>query len=132
MFNFDEASQKGREVMDGMLKSYAEVSNVFRAIATEAAEYSKKSYMDGVAHMEALSSVKSPEVALELQANYIRSAYEGALAGMSRIGDMYVDLARTAYKPFEAPVAKKASAKAAAPQATAPAVVEKAQAVSAA
>ncbi len=115
MFNFDEAHQKGREVMDGMLKSYAEVSKVFQAIASEAAEYSKKSYQDGVAHAEALSSVKSPEAFLDLNMAYLRASYEGAIAGMSRIGDMYVDLARTAYKPFEAPVVRKAAAKATAP-----------------
>lgn len=124
MFNFDEANQKGREVMDGMLKSYADVSKVFQAIAEEAAEYSKKSYMDGVAHLEALSSAKSPDVAFELQATYMRTAYEGAIAGMSRIGDMYVDLARNAYKPFEAPVVKKTGAKAPAAAATVPATVE--------
>lgn len=119
MFNFDEATQKGKEVMDGMLKSYADMSKGFQAIAAEAAEISKKSWMDGVAHAEALSTVKSPEVALEMQAAYLKNAYEGAVAGATRMSEMYVDLARTVYKPFETPVVKKATQKASAAAAAA-------------
>lgn len=111
MYNFDEASQKGREVMDGMLKSYADMAKAFQAIADEATEYSKKSCMEGVAHFEALTSVKSPEQVLDLQMSFMRNAYEGMVSQLSRMGDMYVDLASTAYRPFEARVVKKPAAK---------------------
>lgn len=113
MFNFDEASKKTNEVVDGMLKNYAEVSKGFQAIATEAADYSRKRYEDGVAHVEALSSVKSPEALVELQAAYLRSSYDAAIAGISRMGEMYADLGKLAYKPFETAVqTEKAPAKA--------------------
>lgn len=108
MFNFDEATIKGKEVMDGMLKSYSEVTKGFQAIAAEAADYSRKSYEHGIAHVEALSSVKSPEVLFEIQTTYMRSAYESAVAEMTKIGSLYVDLGKVAYKPFEAPIAKSA------------------------
>lgn len=106
MFNFDEASSKGREVMDGMLKSYAEMSRGFQAIAAEAAEYSRKSYQDGVAHVEALTSVTTPEAVFELQATYLRSTYESAVSEMSRMAELYADLGKLAYKPYESPLAK--------------------------
>nr|WP_316654029.1 phasin family protein [uncultured Gellertiella sp.] len=109
MFNFDEASRKGKDVMDGMLKSYAEVSRGFQALATEAADFSRKSYEQGIAHVEAISSVKSPESAFELQAAFVKSSYQTAMAEMTRIGELYADLAKTAYKPFETPVAKAAT-----------------------
>jgi hypothetical protein len=115
MFNFDEASKKGKEVMDGMLKSYAEMSKGMQAIAAEAADYSRKSYQDGVAHAEALTSVRSPEAVFELQAAYLRASYEAAVSQATRMGELYADLGKLAYKPFEAPVAtkEKASAKSA-------------------
>lgn len=120
MFSFDEASNKGKEVMDGMLKSYAEMSKGFQAIAAEAADYSRKSYEQSVAHVEALSSVKSPEAMVELQATYVRSSYEAAVAGMARIGEIYVDLGKLAYKPFETTVqSEKAAATKTAPAAAA-------------
>ena len=112
MFNFDEASKKGREAVDGMLKSYAEMTKGFQAIATEAAEYSRKSYQDGVAHVEALASVKSPEAVFELQAAYMRASYETAIAEMTKLGELYADIGKLAYKPFETAVVKeKAAAK---------------------
>ncbi|MBB4064936.1 phasin family protein [Gellertiella hungarica] len=129
MFNFDEASLKGKEVMDGMLKSYADITKAYQTLATEAADLSKKAYMDGVAHVEALSSVKTPEAALDLNMSYMRTSYEAAVASMTRLGELYVDLARTAYKPFEAPVAKKPAGK---PAQAAPVTPVPAQAVNAA
>ena len=42
MYNFDEASQKGREVMDGMLKSYADMTRAFQAIADEELDRSRQ------------------------------------------------------------------------------------------
>ncbi|WP_416797911.1 phasin family protein [Ciceribacter azotifigens] len=106
MFNFDEANRKGKEAMDAMLKNYAEIAKGFQAIATEASEYSKKSFQDAVAHMESLAGVKSVEGALELQTNFVKGAYEGFVSEATKLTEMYADLARNAYKPYETPVAK--------------------------
>lgn len=106
MINFDEANKKGKEAMDAMLKNYSEVAKGFQAIATEASEYSKKSFQDMTAHVEALSGVKSIETALELQTNFVKSSYEGFVAEATKMSEMYADLAKTVYKPYEAPIAK--------------------------
>jgi len=116
MFNFDEANKKGKEAMDTALKSYSDVTKGFQAIAAEAAEYSKKSFQDGVAHFETLAGVKSFEAAFELQSSFVKSSYENFIAEATKMSDMYADLAKTAYKPYEVPVAAatKAAGKAAA------------------
>ena len=116
MFNFDEANKKGKEAMDTALKSYSDVTKGFQAIAAEAAEYSKKSFQDGVAHFETLAGVKSFEAAFELQSSFVKSSYENFIAEATKMSEMYADLAKTAYKPYEAPVAAatKAAGKAAA------------------
>jgi phasin family protein len=116
MFNFDDANKKGKEAMDTALKSYSDVTKGFQAIAAEAAEYSKKSFQDGVAHFETLAGVKSFEAAFELQSSYVKSSYEHFVAEATKLGEMYADLAKNAYKPYEAPVAAatKAASKAAA------------------
>lgn len=106
MFNFDDASKKSKEAMDGMLKSYSEVAKGFQAIATETGDYSKKYFQDMTAFMEAFAAVRSIDAAYELQSNYVKSAYEGFIAEAGKLSDMYADLARSAYKPYEAPVAK--------------------------
>ncbi|MFB9952004.1 phasin family protein [Rhizobium puerariae] len=106
MFNFDEASKKSKEAMDGMLKSYSEVAKGFQAIATEASDYSKKSFQDMTTFVEALAASRSIEAVYELQTNYIKSTCEGFIAEAGKMGDMYAELAKSAYKPYEAPVAK--------------------------
>lgn len=110
MFNFEDANKKNKENIDTLLKSYAAMTKAFQAIATEAADYSKKAFEDSVSHLEKISSVKSVEAAFELQTNYVKSAYEGYVAEATKIGEMYADLAKDAYKPYEAPVAKATAA----------------------
>jgi hypothetical protein len=106
MINFDEANKKGKEAMDAALKNYSEVAKGFQAIATEASEYSKKSFQDAASFVEALSGAKSIETAFELQSGYVKASYESFIAEATKLGEMYADLAKTAYKPYEAPIAK--------------------------
>jgi hypothetical protein len=110
MFNLEDANKKSKETMDTMLKSYGTLTKAFQAIATEAADYSKKAFEDSIAHVEKISTVKSVEAAVELQTKYIKSTYEGYIAEATKIGEMYADLAKDAYKPYEAPIAKAAAA----------------------
>lgn len=110
MFNFEDANKKNKENLDTLLKSYASLTKAFQAIATEAADYSKKAFEDSVSHIEKISTVKSVEAAFELQTSYVKSAYEGYVAEATKIGEMYADLAKDAYKPYEAPVAKATAA----------------------
>lgn len=106
MLNIEDANQKGKEAMDTMMKSYAEVTKGFQAIATEATEYSKKSFQDATSHMEKLTSVKSLEAVVELQTNFAKASYESFVAEATKMSEMYADLAKTVYKPFETPLTK--------------------------
>ena len=49
--------------------------------------------------------------AIEIQTDYAKSAYEGFVAQATKIGELYADLAKETYKPFEAYVAKAAPSK---------------------
>ena len=109
MFNFEEANKKGKEAMDTVLKSYSSLAKGMQAIAAEAADYSKKSFEEGIAHFERLSSVRSLEAAFELQTSFVRNAYESYVAEATKIGEMYSDLAKDAYKSYEAPAARTAA-----------------------
>jgi hypothetical protein len=105
MFNFDDANTKTKEAVDLMLKSYSEVARSFQAIAVEANDYSRKSFQEMTSFVEAFVTTRSPEAALELQAKYLKSSYEGFVAETGRMSEMYADLAKAAYKPYEAPLA---------------------------
>jgi hypothetical protein len=61
MLNFEDTNRKSKEAMDTVLKSYSDTAKGLQAIATEATEYSKKSFQDAVTHFETLSGARSFE-----------------------------------------------------------------------
>jgi len=109
--NFDEIQKLGKDNMDVCMKQFGTVSKGWQAIATEMADYSKKSFEHGSATMESLLGVKSLEKAIEIQTDYVKTAYEGFVAEATKMGELYTDLAKESYKPFEGIMAKVAPAK---------------------
>lgn len=103
---FEDAGKFGKEFMDTGLKSFASLSKGFQAIAAEATEYSKKSFETGNAAIEKLVAAKSLEKAIEIQTDYAKQAYEGFVAQATKLGELYAEVAKDAYKPYESIVAK--------------------------
>jgi hypothetical protein len=104
--NLEELQQVGKENVEVAMKSAETMSKGAQAIAVEVADYSKKAFEDGSAALEKLFGVKSLDKAIELQTEYARSSYEGFVAKASKISELYADLAKEGYKPFETLMAK--------------------------
>jgi hypothetical protein len=51
--------------------------------------------------MENLLGVKSLDKAIEVQSEYAKAAYEGYVAHATRLGELYVKLAKEAFKPYQ-------------------------------
>jgi phasin family protein len=106
MKNLEDMQKFGKDNMDATLKSFGAVSKSVQAIAVEVADYSKKSFEESTAAVEKLFGAKSIEKAMELQSDYVKSAYEGFVAEATKLGELYADLAKESYKPFESYLAK--------------------------
>jgi hypothetical protein len=104
--NFDDMQKFGKDNVDATMKSIGAASKGFQAIAAEVTNYSKKSFEDGSAAVERLLGAKTLEKAIEVQSEYVKTAYEGFVAGATKIGELYADLAKESYKPFEGYLAK--------------------------
>lgn len=104
--NFEDLQQVSKENVDLAMKSVGTVSKSAQAIATEIADYSKKTFEESTAALEKLFGVKSIEKAIELQTEYAKAAYEGFVAEATKIGEMYSVMAKESYKPFETMLAK--------------------------
>ena len=104
--NFEDLQQVGKENMDSALKCWGALSKGTQAIAVEMADYTKKSFEDGTAAMEKLFGVKSIDKAIEVQTEFTKAAYEGFVTEASKLGELYADLAKETYKPFEALMVK--------------------------
>ncbi|WP_436641239.1 phasin family protein [Microbaculum sp. FT89] len=103
---FDDIQKIGKDNMDYAMKSFGSFSKGMQSLAVEMADYSKKSFEDSAATMEKLMAAKSIDKAMEIQTDYVKSSYEGFVAQATKVGELYADLAKDAYKPFEGMVAK--------------------------
>jgi hypothetical protein len=110
MFNFDEITKANKANVEAFTKGIATFSKGYQAIATEVADYAKASFETGKTNFEALSGAKTFEKAIELQTEAGKTAYEVAVAKATKIGELATELAKEAYKPFEAAVAQAAPA----------------------
>ena len=54
---------------------------------------------------------KSLEKAMEVQSEYLKSSYEDFVAQSTKLSELYTDLAKEAYKPFEGVMAKASGMK---------------------
>jgi len=104
--NFEDLQQVSKENVDIALKSMGALSKGAQAIAVEVADYSKKAFEDGTAALEKMFGVKSIDKAIEVQTEYAKTAYEGFVAKATKISELYADLAKETYKPFETMMAK--------------------------
>ena len=104
---FEEFQKVGKDGFDAAVRSFGEMNKGFQAIAAEVTDYSKKAFEDSTRAFEQLIGAKSIEQAVEIQSQYAKKAYNGYVAEMSKLGEMYVGLAKDAYKPVEAAFAKK-------------------------
>jgi hypothetical protein len=110
--SFDDVQKLSKDSMEATMKSFGAVTKATQAIAAELTDYSKKSFEDSSKVLEKLFGAKSLDKAIEIQADFAKTAYEGFVAEATKIGELYADLAKETYKPFEAYVAKApASAK---------------------
>ena len=48
----------------------------------------------------------SLDKAVEVQSAYVRSAYEGYVGQVTKVGSIFADMAKNAYKPYESLFAK--------------------------
>jgi hypothetical protein len=109
--NFEDVQQFGKDSMDATMKSFGAFSKNAQAIAIELADYGKKVFEQSTAATEKLMGAKSLDKAIEVQSDYIKSSYEGFVAQATKLGELYADLAKEAYKPFETQFTKSPAAR---------------------
>jgi hypothetical protein len=107
----EEMQKLGKDSMDMTLTSLGAWTKSAQAIAVEVVDYSKKSVEGTAAAWEKLLGAKSLETAMEVQSAYLKSSYEDFVAEATKLGELYVDLAKQAYKPFEGALAKASAMK---------------------
>jgi hypothetical protein len=109
--NLEDMQIYGTDNVDATMKVWGQLSKGLQAITAETADYSWKSCAEGSAVFQKLLGTKSLKNAIEIQTAYAKTAYEGFVAQVTRIGEFYVNLAKETSKPFEHFVIQTAPAK---------------------
>ena len=109
-YDFEAFQKFGKEQFEAASAAMGEVAKGLQAIATEATDYSKKSFADSSALVEKLVGVKKLDEAITLQTDYAKSSYEGFVAQATKMGEMYQAVAKEAFKPVEGAIAKMQAA----------------------
>src|SRR5882762_7363907 len=99
--NFDDLQRLGQHNVDTAMKLSGEWNKGLQAIAAEMTDYTKRSFEESAATFEKLLSAKSVEQAIEIQSGFAKRSYDGYMHQMSKLGGMYAELAKEAYKPVE-------------------------------
>jgi hypothetical protein len=82
------------------LDSFRRVTEATQAIATEIADYSKRSFDSGAETFEDLLGVKSVDKAIEVHSEFAKAAYARYIAHTSKLGELYTNLAKETFKPY--------------------------------
>src|SRR6266436_8248291 len=101
MVKLDDMQKTSNASVDATMHSFEGVTKTTQAIATEIADYTKRSFENGTKTMENLLGAKSLDKAFEVQSEYAESAYGDYVAYASKLGQLYTDLAKEAIKPYE-------------------------------
>jgi hypothetical protein len=96
-----EAVQKfGKDTFEATVKALDVASTGTKAIVVETADYAKKSFDHNTATFEKLAGVKSLDQAIQIQSDYLKSAYEGFVAHSTKTRELYTKLAQDSFGPF--------------------------------
>ncbi|HEX6001701.1 MAG TPA: phasin family protein [Hyphomicrobiaceae bacterium] len=99
--NFEDFQKLGQQNVDTAMKAFGEWNKGWQAIAAEISDYTKRSFEEGTATVEKLLTAKSFEQAVEIQTGYAKRAYDDYLHEVSKLGGLYAELAKEAYRPVE-------------------------------
>jgi hypothetical protein len=75
----DDMQRTNNVNVDAAMRSFEGPTKATLAIATEIADYTKRSFVDGTKTMENLLGAKSLDKAFEVQTEYAKAAYEREL-----------------------------------------------------
>jgi hypothetical protein len=106
---FTQIQKLGQDNLDATMKALGAFSSTSQAIATEAAEFARKSFEHTSATVEKLLGVQTLDKAVEIQTAFVKSAYESFVSQSTKMGALYSALATETVKPYEG-LLKKATA----------------------
>jgi hypothetical protein len=105
---FTQIQKFGQDNLDATMKALGAFSSNSQTIATETAEFARKSFEQTSSTLEKLLGVQTLDKAVEIQAAYVKGAYDSLVSQSAKIGSLYSTLATETLKPYEGLLSKAA------------------------
>lgn len=99
--SFEDIQVFGKEGVEAYVNSATAMTKGMQSIATEAVDFSRKSFEQNAAVFEKVVAAKSIDKAMEVQQGYAKDMFEAYVGQLNKFGEMYANAAKEAYKPFE-------------------------------
>jgi phasin family protein len=110
MSNIEKVQQTADDIDNAATASAHTFASSFQTIATAHADYAKKAMQDSSEFFAKLTSVNEPAKVMELQSEYVKSAYETFVAESKKLSELYADLFKQTTKPLQDLIAKSKAA----------------------
>jgi hypothetical protein len=107
----DNLQHAGNAQLDAATIGLASYTTIFQAIVAEGSDYTKKTVETRVALVEKLVGAKSLDTVVQIQSEYAKTSYGAFVAHATKLGELYSDLAKAAFKPVELPFSNLLSTK---------------------
>ncbi|MEL6233376.1 MAG: phasin family protein [Pseudomonadota bacterium] len=101
---FESAATFGHENMDAVMKSSEIATKAMEGLNAEIADFTKKSFEDGVAATKDFASAKSVAELMEKQADFAKTSMDGFMKQAAKVNEMYMSATRSAVEPLSARV----------------------------
>lgn len=102
MKSFEDMQAYSKDGIEAMTASSAALTKGYQDVATEVADFSKKSFEKNAAVFEKAVASKSFENVVEVQQTFAKETFEATVAEFTKLGELYAAAAKNAFKPFEA------------------------------
>ncbi|MGH6841301.1 MAG: phasin family protein [Methylocella sp.] len=98
-YDFEDVQNYGKEQFGAAAAATTCFAKTLQTIATEATDYSKKALEQNTSFVEKLLGAKSYDTVIQIQSEYWKASYASFIAQATKMGELYSNLAREAFKP---------------------------------
>ena len=106
--SFSQIQKFGQDNLDATMKALGAFSSNTQVIASETADFARKSFEQTSATVEKLMGVQTLDKAVEIQTAFVKGAYDSIVSQTAKMGSLYSNLAAETMKPFEGLLSKAA------------------------
>jgi len=99
---FEKLTELSQENVDAMLKSQEIATKAAEGFGSEVADFSKKSFEQGVAAAQDMASAKNMTELFEMQTTFTKSFFEDAIKQSTKMNEMFAATAKDMMAPLNA------------------------------